>query len=80
MHEEARPAFTKYFSVPNEQLQGHSAKTKYEKYGDYKKAKDQKALCFMYGMAYADTMLTRLEQEDPEYFETSSKSKPELGT
>ena len=51
---------------------------KYDSYKEFKEAKDLKGMCIMYSMAYADTMLTRLEQEQPDYFEENDKSKAEL--
>jgi antirestriction protein ArdC len=76
---ENRPGNTKYFSVPAENLAGFSQKEKYGKYDNYRAVKEMKEMCISYAMAYADTMLTRLDQEQPEYFEDAeNKSKAEL--
>jgi hypothetical protein len=80
MEDGKRASFTKYFAVPQEFMETKTTELKYNSYKEYKEAKDLKAMCIMYSMAYADTMLTRLEQEQPDYFaeDSGNKSKPEL--
>ena len=76
---ENRPGNTKYFSVPMENLDGFSKKEKYAKYDNFKAIKEMKHMCMTYAAAYADTMLARLDQEQPEYFQDpENKSRPEL--
>jgi hypothetical protein len=61
MEDGKRASFTKYFAVPQEFMETKSTEMKYNSYKEFKEAKDLKAMCIMYSMAYADTMLTRLE-------------------
>ena len=42
-------------------METKTTEMKYNSYKEYKEAKDLKSMCIMYSMAYADTMLTRLE-------------------
>ena len=44
-------------------------KEKYESIPEYKDANELSKVCYLYANAYADTMIQRLLNEEPEYFD-----------
>ena len=75
-----RPANTKAFSVPIEDLGGATRIEMYKKDPAYTQSKSMHDTCMMYAAAYADTMLLRLTEEQPDYFEEKGIAREEFLT
>lgn len=70
-----RPPSTKYFASDIYDLQGASKNELFDKYEDYKTAKEAHNACLFYATAYNETLLKRLEAEKPEFYEENNISK-----
>ena len=69
---------TKAFAYAENDLKGASKVEAYNKDANFVQAKELNKACSVYAMAYADTLLQRLETEQPEYFKESEMSRGEL--
>jgi hypothetical protein len=72
---EERPANLKAFAVDVDDLKGKSLVEQYNKDPLYVQSKEMHKTCMMYGTAYADTILQRIENEQPDYFSNKGVSR-----
>ena len=75
---EQRPSHTKFFAVNENDIKGATMVESYEKDQAFTNAKELHKSCILYATAYADTMLHRVANEEPTYFEDKGISRPEL--
>ena len=69
---------TKAFAIASSALRGNTAVTRYESIPEYATANTIAQTCMTYAQAYSETMLARLLQEEPDYFEDKGISKSEF--
>jgi hypothetical protein len=74
----ARPPQTKPFALTENHLQGASIIEAYDKYQDFREAKEMHSLCMLYATSYSEIMMKRLESEKPEFFVEATMTRPEL--
>ena len=70
-----RPANTKAFAIDTELLAGRTVAETYNAYPDFEQSIQMQRMCTMYANAYSETMVTRLLQEQPDFFEDKPWSK-----
>ncbi len=59
-------------------LRGASMVEMYKKDAAYARSLDLHQMCLLYAAAYADTMLQRLSEEQPDYFEEKGLDRSEM--
>ena len=64
-----REPYQKPFALQGAQISGGTTKEKYDSIPEYKDANELSKTCFLYANAYADTMIQRLLNEEPDYFD-----------
>ena len=74
MPNERSPA-SKPFALTPDDLDSASRLELYEKSEDFKAAKELHNMCMLYATAYNETMLKRMENEKPEFFEENNINK-----
>ena len=75
-----RNSSTKAFALNPEQLASRSAAQKFDAFPEFKQAKEARSSCMLYAWAYADTMMSRIEQENPDVYSDKGMTRPELCT
>ena len=75
---QTRAPESKHFSVDRTLLKGRSLVGTYLSHEDFKIAEKLTTTCNIYAQAYTDTMLMRLEEEEPDFFENKGISRREF--
>ena len=73
-----REAWTKAFAVDSERTRGHANKMLMNNYPEYKAAAQTYQTCMMYAHSYANTMVLRVLEEQPDFFEDKNITKTEF--
>merc|ERR1712087_435133 len=73
-----RQPWEKAFAYQANQIAGGTTVEKYNSIPEYKRANEISQMCFIYANAYAQTMIARLLQEEPDYFEDKPVDKAEF--
>ncbi len=60
----------KAFTLNQAEMTGRTARETYHSYTDFKVADDQYRHCFEHATAFTNTLLTRVENEEPEIFQS----------
>lgn len=76
--EEERLPQSKAFAIQHDELRGRTLVDLYQKDTAYARSKDLHGHCMTYAAAYADTMLQRLQEEQPNYFEEKGVERHEM--
>ena len=75
---QAREPHTKAFSMDKNELRGRSLVDTYKSYNEFNSAEELSKVCAVYSQAYTETMLMRLEEEDPDFFANKNISRTEF--
>ena len=73
-----RPPQFKAFAAQKSDLWGASTRDAYDKHWEYRQADDLLNLCMTYSNNYNDTMLDKLEEEQPDFFSSNNINRNEL--
>ena len=73
-----RAAFTKPFAYESEQVAGASNGELLKKYSTYQDAEAMQKACLLYATSYSQTMMGRVLEEQPDFFEDKDMKKTEF--
>ena len=73
-----RPPYSKPFAAESNELKSGTMKEKYYSIPEYKNANELARTCMVYANSYAETMIMRLLQEEPDYFEDKPVGRHEF--
>ena len=76
--EQERQPHEKTFALRSSDLQGQKFKLSYNKNKSFLAAEEDFKRCMLYAQAYTATMMNRLNNEEPDYFEDKPVSKDEF--
>ena len=76
--EQERQPHEKAFALKSSDLQGQKFKFAYSKNKGFLAAEENFKRCMIYAQSYSVTMMNRLLQEEPDYFEDKPVSKDEF--
>ena len=73
-----RQGWTKAFAVDSERTRGHANKLLMNKYPEYTAASQNYRACMLYAHSYANTMVIRVLEEQPDFFEDKNITQTEF--
>ena len=73
-----REPWDKPFAIQARSITGGTSVEKFNSIPEFKEAENMSKVCYMYANAYAETMITRLLNEEPEYFDDKPVGRHEF--
>ena len=73
-----RQPWEKPFAIEARSIAGGTAVEKYNSIPEYKEAENMSKVCYTYANAYAETMIQRLLNEEPDYFDDKPVGRHEF--
>jgi phosphoenolpyruvate synthase/pyruvate phosphate dikinase len=68
----------KHFAINMDEMTGESNVQRYRKYPEYQDAEALARTCQLYAASYSQTMIMRIEKEDPNFFDDKEFNREEI--